>query len=190
MSIDLPSGIEEQLRALAAQQGRNLLDVVEEAIPRQRVDGHLVVQRRDIRTRPGQEVRVEQREFRRVRGRLGGHRRRFREALRRDVPILAICRGQQVLNVATGGTLVQDIPSEWPGAGAHDDDGPRWRRSGRGRRIYETPLQRKPRMEADVARHRRRAVVRRWSTTRRRRRWKWRTSATPSPGRRRPRCAT
>ncbi len=52
-----------------------------------------------------------------------------REAISRDVPLLAICRGQQVLNVATGGTLVQDIPSEWPGAGAHDDDGPRWRRS-------------------------------------------------------------
>ncbi len=52
-----------------------------------------------------------------------------REALRRDLPVLAICRGQQVLNVAMGGTLVQDIPSEWEGAGEHDAAGPRWHRS-------------------------------------------------------------
>jgi putative glutamine amidotransferase len=49
-----------------------------------------------------------------------------REALRRDLPLLAICRGQQVLNVAMGGTLVQDIPSQLPGAGAHDPDVERW----------------------------------------------------------------
>ncbi len=37
----------------------------------------------------------------------------------RQLPIFAICRGIQVLNVACGGTLVQDIPSELPGALAH-----------------------------------------------------------------------
>jgi putative glutamine amidotransferase len=52
-----------------------------------------------------------------------------REALRRDTPVLGICRGQQVLNVATGGTLVQDIPSTVAGAMKHEGKGPRHRPS-------------------------------------------------------------
>jgi putative glutamine amidotransferase len=34
-----------------------------------------------------------------------------RRAMDANIPLLAICRGSQVLNVAAGGTLVQDIPS-------------------------------------------------------------------------------
>ena len=41
-------------------------------------------------------------------------------ARERRVPIFAICRGVQVLNVACGGTLVQDIPSQVTGALLHD----------------------------------------------------------------------
>lgn len=48
-----------------------------------------------------------------------------REAAARRLPTLAICRGVQVLNVALGGTLVQDIPSEVGSSVDHDAEGRR-----------------------------------------------------------------
>jgi putative glutamine amidotransferase len=41
------------------------------------------------------------------------------EVFRQRKPLLAICRGQQVLNVALGGTLVMDISRQIPGALNH-----------------------------------------------------------------------
>jgi putative glutamine amidotransferase len=43
----------------------------------------------------------------------------------RGLPLLGICRGIQILNVALGGTLYQDLPSERPTAIDHTDEGAR-----------------------------------------------------------------
>ena len=46
-------------------------------------------------------------------------------ALARDMPVLGICGGQQLLNGVLGGTLIQHIPDEIDGALAHEQPNPR-----------------------------------------------------------------
>jgi len=48
-----------------------------------------------------------------------------RGALARDLPLLGICGGQQLLNVVLGGNLIQHIPDEVAGALAHEQPNPR-----------------------------------------------------------------
>ena len=47
-------------------------------------------------------------------------------ALRLSVPMLAVCRGLQTLNVALGGTLYEDIPSQVTGAIGHNQPASRY----------------------------------------------------------------
>jgi len=50
----------------------------------------------------------------------------MRLALANDLPVLGICRGVQVLAVAAGGSLYQDIPSQVKGTLKHSQEAPRW----------------------------------------------------------------
>lgn len=42
-------------------------------------------------------------------------------ALQRDLPVLGICRGMQLINIACGGDLIQDIPNQTSSTISHDD---------------------------------------------------------------------
>lgn len=48
-----------------------------------------------------------------------------RRALEKNLPVLGICGGEQLLNVALGGTLVQHIPDEIKNALKHEQPNPR-----------------------------------------------------------------
>ena len=55
-------------------------------------------------------------------------------AAKENRPLFCICRGHQVLNVALGGTLIQDIPSEIPAALEH------YGNASRQQRIHEVQI--------------------------------------------------
>ncbi|RKO66044.1 gamma-glutamyl-gamma-aminobutyrate hydrolase family protein [Desulfofundulus salinus] len=49
-----------------------------------------------------------------------------RRALSLGLPVLGICRGAQVLNIAAGGDIYQDIVAQVPGCLKHQQRAPRW----------------------------------------------------------------
>ena len=64
----------------------------------------------------------------------------LRQALERDKPILGICRGLQFLNVALGGTLYQDLPTEHPSEIGHSMKLPYDQAAHMGHILPDTPL--------------------------------------------------
>ncbi|HHW69733.1 MAG TPA: gamma-glutamyl-gamma-aminobutyrate hydrolase family protein, partial [Clostridiales bacterium] len=49
-----------------------------------------------------------------------------KQAIEKDIPILGICRGIQIINVAMGGTLYQDIEEQLNGTLCHRQMAPKW----------------------------------------------------------------
>lgn len=47
----------------------------------------------------------------------------FKAAARKKLPVFGICRGCQLINVALGGSLYQDIPAQLPSAMGHSPNG-------------------------------------------------------------------
>jgi putative glutamine amidotransferase len=59
-----------------------------------------------------------------------------RLARKRKLPTLAICRGIQLVNVALGGTLIQDIPAEFPTSSIDHDQS-----NNRDRRVHDVAVE-------------------------------------------------
>ena len=80
----------------------------------------------------------------------------FRMVFEKKKPIMAICRGIQVINVALGGTLYQDIPTEIPSEIPHRQKEPRTEPSHEVKILSDTPLMEligKERMPANSFHH-------------------------------------
>lgn len=64
----------------------------------------------------------------------------FKKAFTHKKPIMGICRGIQLINVALGGTLFQDIPTECPSKISHQQTEPKTLPSHSVKIISDTPL--------------------------------------------------
>ena len=64
----------------------------------------------------------------------------FKKAIATDKPIIGICRGAQLINVALGGTLYQDLPSEVGGDIMHSQKEPPTEPTHGVNLTYGTPL--------------------------------------------------
>lgn len=51
-----------------------------------------------------------------------------RQAMKQDMPVLGICRGIQLMNIAMGGTIYQDLESQWTSGKLykHSQQAPDW----------------------------------------------------------------
>ena len=50
----------------------------------------------------------------------------FEHAYAKDLPIIGICRGMQLINILLGGSVWQDQPSQFPGTTNHDQREPNY----------------------------------------------------------------
>ena len=64
----------------------------------------------------------------------------FKAAMKTGKPIIGICRGEQLINVALGGTLYQDIPSEVKSDISHNQTEPKNMPSHKVNVLSDTPL--------------------------------------------------
>lgn len=80
----------------------------------------------------------------------------FKKVIQTAKPILAICRGMQLVNVALGGTLFQDLDSERPSDMLHRDKAQKYELSHDVQILENTPLStliKAPRMQANSFHH-------------------------------------